>query len=107
MLCVVVRVVMCAVRCVVLWAEMPIYKGFQCAVRCVAMCAVSRAVRCAANVLLLVATADTAAGGGTGALSADIRQHGGRVHRSGHSTAKRLSAWQQGAAVASGGCRLL
>ena len=47
---------------------MPIYKAFQCAVRCVAMCAVFRAVRCAANVLLLVATADTAAGGGTGAL---------------------------------------
>ena len=103
MLCVVVRVVMCAVRCVVLWAEMPIYKGFQCAVRCVAMCAVFRAVRCAANVLLLLTTADTAAGGGTGALSADLWQHGSRVHRSGHSTAKRLSAWQQGAAVASGG----
>lgn len=103
MLCVVVRVVMCAVRCVVLWAEMPIYKRFQCAVRCVAMCAVLCAVRCAANVLLLVTTADTAAGGGTGALSADIRQHGGRVHRSGHSTARRLSAWQQGAAVAGGG----
>ena len=59
---------------------MPIYKAFQCAVRCVVKCAVKCAVRCAANVLLLVATADTAAGGVTGALSADLWQHFGRVH---------------------------